>query len=77
MKPALRGPGGRSGGRDGRLLASGDANGVVAIWNTDGGRLLHRTVARWQPIGALAFSPSGDRQAVGAWTARNPRRAGR
>jgi RNA polymerase sigma factor (sigma-70 family) len=50
---------------DGRLLAVGTKDGVVSIWDTATGVVHHRLMELARPILCLAFSPDGQKIAVG------------
>ncbi|MGW1720591.1 nSTAND1 domain-containing NTPase [Streptomyces sp. NPDC002156] len=44
---------------DGRILATGDADGTVQLWDTHSGRRLRSLAGRTPSIRAVAFSPDG------------------
>jgi WD40 repeat protein/tRNA A-37 threonylcarbamoyl transferase component Bud32 len=50
---------------DGRLAATGDYQGVVKVWNAEGG--LVDTTRYDHPISAVRFSPDGKTLAVSCW----------
>lgn len=50
---------------DGKLLASGDANGRIRIWELETGREVTSFMAHDGEVRALAFSPDGSRLASG------------
>jgi WD40 repeat protein len=51
---------------DGARVASGNAEGVVRIWNLADGRLLHEMTGHTRAISDLAFSPDGRRLVSGS-----------
>ena len=59
--------------RNGSEIATGGSSGVVRIWRARDGRLLQSLVGRDHPaIGALAFSPDGQRVATASSDKRFP-----
>jgi len=55
---------------DRRLVASGDTNGVVKLWNVADGRLI-RTISHPQQVAAVAFTPDGRRVITAAGIIRS------
>jgi WD40 repeat protein/tRNA A-37 threonylcarbamoyl transferase component Bud32 len=53
--------------RDGKLLASGGADGVVRIWNSVDGKSLHIIRAHGSAVTGVAFSPDGRWLASSSW----------
>src|SRR5262249_44416746 len=44
---------------DGKLLAAGNQDGTVCLWDAAAGREVHRIAAHGRDVGAVAFSPDG------------------
>ena len=44
---------------DGKLIASGDRNGVIQLWDPETGRRVRTITVRWDLVLSLAFSPDG------------------
>jgi hypothetical protein len=55
---------------DGRRIASGSADGTVAVWDADSGQRLLELTGHQNWVRSVAFSPDGRRIASGAGTAR-------
>ena len=50
---------------DGKVLAAGDYNGLVRLWDTSTGREIGRPLPQGEIVMSLAFSPDGKILAVG------------
>jgi WD40 repeat protein len=50
---------------DGRVLAAGDFNGLVRLWDTSTGREIGRPLPQGKIVMSLAFSPDGTMLAAG------------
>ena len=48
------------------ILATGNADGVAAIWNFRSGKLMRTAAAHTQPINSITFSPDGSYMATGS-----------
>jgi WD40 repeat protein/DNA-binding SARP family transcriptional activator len=51
---------------DGRLLAGGDVDGMVSVWDTTDGEMLRTIAAHPTVVMGIAFSPDGKRLATGS-----------
>ena len=51
---------------DGRTLASGGKDGVVALWDLDTGKMRQAFAGRWASVCSVAFSPDGRTLASGS-----------
>lgn len=52
---------------DGRVLASGGADGMLKVWNAASGEPLHAITAHEAPISGVSFSPDGQLVATSSW----------
>jgi len=52
--------------RDGQRIATGDSNGVVRVWDTSTGEVLHQLRAHTDAVTDLDFSPAGELVATAA-----------
>ena len=50
---------------DGKVLAAGDFNGLVRLWDTSTGREIGRPLPQGEIVLSLAYSPDGKMLAVG------------
>jgi WD40 repeat protein len=51
---------------DGQRIATGDSRGVVRVWETDSGKMLHQIRAHQDAVTDLDFSPGGQHVATAA-----------
>jgi WD repeat-containing protein 61 len=56
---------------DGRRLACGCMDGVVAVFDVDSGKLLHALEGHFKPVRSLVFTPGAARAHVSLSTPSN------
>jgi WD40 repeat protein len=54
---------------DGKLLAAGDRNGMLYVWDTGSGELLHQMQAHQKSVSSVAYSPDGSTLATAGYDA--------